>query len=79
MGGIISKPKAPKPPPQPTVNKELEAQKKAELERAEAERLAETQKRLREDTALHSRGRSKKSLLTRGREGFSLRSLLGGG
>lgn len=65
-------PKLPEPDPA------IEAAKKAELERTEKERLAEIQKRLRQDTAASSsKGTGKKSLLTKGTTGFATRALLG--
>jgi hypothetical protein len=80
MGNPFKAPKPPTSPPPPKPDPELEAQKKAELERAEKERVKEIQDRLRKETQLNqSGGGGRRSLLSRGSQGFSLRSLLGGG
>lgn len=71
MGGIFKKPKAPEP------DKALEAARAAELKRTESERLQQIQSDLAGQTRARS-GTGKKSLLTRGTSGFSIRSLLGG-
>lgn len=77
MGKVFSGPPKPPPPPQP--DPAIEAQKKAELERAENERIQEIQDRLRKETQLNrSGGGGRRSLLSQGNQGFSLRSLLGG-
>lgn len=75
MGSVLSGPKPPKvPEPDPAI----EAAKKAELDRAEKERQAEIQKRLREETQLsQGAGSGRRSLLTGGNAGYSTRSLLG--
>lgn len=76
MGNPFKSPPKPPAPPQP--DPEIEAQKKAELERAEKERVKEIQDRLRKETQLNQSGGGRRSLLTAGNSGFSVRSLLGG-
>lgn len=70
--GIMSKPKTPK------VDPEIERRRKEEEERAEAERQAEIQKGLRNET-ISSSSTSRNGLLSKGKKGFGseLRSLLG--
>lgn len=71
MGSVFKKPKAPQ------ADASLEKQRKAELARSEAERMKQIQEGVASQTA-RNRGTGRKSLLTKGSSGFSLRSLLGG-
>ncbi len=72
--------KIPELPEPPKPDPEIERRKKEEAERAEAQRIAEIEKRLRSETAFfsNSRGSGRGTLLSSGRKGFSLRSLLSG-
>lgn len=75
MGKVLgggSKPKAPKPDP------EIERRRQEEERKAEEEKQRQIQENLRNETLVGTGSSSRNSLLTKGRRGFNLRSLLGG-
>lgn len=65
-------------PSPPATDPAIEEANRRERERAEADRLKATQAQLGQETTMQNARSSKRSLLSAGQGGFSVRSLLGG-